>query len=249
MRTDAFYAPRERAREKQRQSMVMELDRQMAACDQKRRNDQLSKQSEREAIQAATKRSMDAELGKHLRKRQEEQELQQELRVMMLEKEERCRQEGHTRPTALSSMNTVMHRNGNAANQISVLSKSMDAARFIGKPLGREDKHGENRANPLDASPKTLRTLVKKHGSQADIPISSMLGGVVGTLGGGGGPISVALMATGGPFIPGPKHTGIAVQDRKLESTWYEGLRPEHLEAGRREARRREVAKAEANRD
>merc|ERR1711964_229942 len=97
------------------------------------------------------------------------------------------------------------------------------------------------------------RRLTKDKSSKGEIPVSSVLGGVVGTLGGGGGPIAAALMATGGAFlpktIPGPKSVGLAVQDRKLESAWHEGLRPEHLEAGRREARRREAAKAAANQD
>jgi len=118
----------------------------------------------------------------------------------------------------------------------------MDASRHVGKPLGRDEK----RAVPLDASPATIRRLTKDK-PKGDIPAGSLLGGVVGTLGGGGGPIASALMATGGPFLP--KSVGLAIQDRKLDSHWHEGLRPEQLEAGRREARRRSAAKAEANRD
>merc|ERR1719321_1354521 len=110
----------------------------------------------------------------------------------------------------------------------------MDASRHLGKPLGREEK----RAVPLDASPATIRRLTKDK-PNGDIPISSLLGG-------GGGPIASALMATGGPFLP--KSVGLAIQDRKLDSHWHEGLSPEQLEAGRREARRRSAAKAEANR-
>merc|ERR1719281_2260250 len=128
-------------------------------------------------------------------------------------------------------MNTVMRKNGNACNAMSELSQSMDAARFIGKPLGREDKPGEQRAVPLDASPATIRRLTKDK-FKGDVPIGSVLGGVVGTLGGGGGPMQSALMATGGPFLP--KSTGLAVQDRKLASHWHEGVSAELMEAGRR---------------
>merc|ERR1712070_991749 len=118
----------------------------------------------------------------------------------------------------------------------------MDASRHVGKPLGRDEK----RAVPLDASPATIRRLTKDK-PKGDIPAGSLLGGVVGTLGGGGGPIASALMATGGPFLP--KSVGLAVRDRQIDSHWHEGLRPGHLKAGRDEARRREAAKAEANRD
>jgi len=248
MRTDAYFAQRERARERQRQNMVNDLNKQMAACDQKRRNDQLSKQAEREAIQAATKRSMDQEMAKAMNKKAEEQQLQQELRVMMLEKEERQAKEGYTKSTALSTMNTVMRRNGNACNAISNLNQSMEAARFTAKPLGREEP---SRVVPLDASPSTIRKLTKERSPsypfKGEMPHSSVLGGVVGTLGGGGGSYIAAMMATGGPFLP--KTVGIAIQDRKLDSAWHEGLRPELIAKGRREARRREAAKAEANRD
>merc|ERR1711904_194845 len=126
--------------------MVAELDRQMAAVNQKNYNNKLVKEAEREAVQAASKRSMDAELAKAAAKRAEEQQLQQELRVMMLEKEERDAKEGNSKPTSLATMHTVMRKNGNACNAISDLKSSMEASRFIGKPLGREDRPGEQRA-------------------------------------------------------------------------------------------------------
>lgn len=166
---------------------------------------------------------------------------------MMVEKEEReAREGGKTRPTSLTTMNLVMRRNGNAVHAMSGLHKTLEAARYTSKPLGRvEGPPDEQRVVPLDASPRTIRRLAKPF--KGDVPIDTILGGVVGTLGGGGGGINTALMATGGPLKP--KSTGIAVQDRKLASHWHEGLRPEHHEAGRREARRREAAKSEANHD
>merc|ERR1719198_1652796 len=242
MRTDAYFGQREKARERQRQNMVNDLDRQMGAIDQKKRNDQLAKQAEREAIQSATKRSMDAELKKAMDKKAEEMELQRELRIMMLEKEEKERKEGTSRPTAMATMNMVMSKNGTyAAHAISDLHKSMEAARFMGKPLGRD----ESGPVPLDASPSTLRKLTRDQ-PFTKVPHDTVLGGVVGTLGGGGGPVNTALMATGGKFLP--KSIGLAIQDVKLDTHWHQGLRPEHLEAGRREAKRREAAKALANR-
>merc|ERR1712196_425512 len=110
------------------------------------------------------------------------------------------------------------------------------------KPLGREAKSKDRRAAPADP-PQQM-----KGGKQVDLKNlpPSMLGGIVGTLGGGGGSIHSALMATGGPYIP--KTTGVIVQDLKLDSHWHEGVDPEALKAGRREARRRENAKAAANR-
>merc|ERR1711865_556005 len=242
MRTDAFYAQRE----KERQNFVSELDRQMAAVNQKAENVRLTKQVDREAIQAASKRSLDQELDKAKAKRAEEMQLQQELRIMMAEKEIRDSKEGYSKPASMSTMNIGMSLNGNACNKISDLHKSMEASRYIGKPMGREDKTGEQRMVPLDASPATIRKLTKDR-YKGEIPISSVLGGVVGTLGGGGGGIQTALMAMGGPFLP--RTTGLAVQDRKLGSAWYENVHPERIEAGRREAGRRERAKAEANHD
>merc|ERR1712139_509891 len=220
MRTDAYFGQRERARERQRQNMVTELDRQMAACGQKRKNDQLAKQAEREAIQSATKRSMDAELKKAMDKKAEGMELQRELRIMMLEKEEKERKEGTSRPTAMATMNMVMSKNGTyAAHAISDLHKSMEAARFMGKPLGRD----ESGPVPLDASPSTLRKLTRDQ-PFTKVPHDTVLGGVVGTLGGGGGPVNTALMATGGKFLP--KSIGLAIQDVKLDTHWHQGLRP-----------------------
>jgi hypothetical protein len=249
MRTDAFMGQRERARERQRQNMVHELDRQMDAINQKKGANRRAKEAERDAVQMATKRSLDQEMAKGQAKKAEELELQNELRVMMLEKEERERGAGGTtRPTALTTMNMSMHRNGNVCNSISDLHKSMEAGRYLEKPCGRvSGKPGEQRPAPLDASPGTIRKLAKNF--KGEIPIGTVLGGVVGTLGGGGGGINCGLMATGGPYQGKPLSTGIAVQDRKLASHWHESLSPELLQAGRREASRREAAKREANQD
>merc|ERR1719198_1586135 len=161
LRTDAYYGQRERARERQRQNMVNDLDRQMAAVNQKRACNQLQQQMDREAIQAASKRSMDAELAKAQAKRAEEQILQNELRVMMVEKEEREAKEGYTKPTAMSTMNLVMRKNGNVTNALAGLQSSMEAPRYCGKPLGREHKAGDSRVVPLDASQKELRRLTR----------------------------------------------------------------------------------------
>lgn len=244
LRTDTFLSQRERARERQRQNMVNELDRQSAACEQKRSCNRLAKEAERQAVQVASKRSLDAEMAKASQKRAEEQQLQQELRVMMMEKEERDAKEGYTKPTAMSTMNLVMRKNGNVCHKVSEMQNSMEAARYTHKPLGREVPGGQ--AVPLDASIGTLRKLTKDKSFKSEIPLSSVMG-MMGTLGGGGGPIHSALMATGGPYLP--KSVGIAVQDRTMDSHWHEGLRPEHLKAGRDQARRREAAKSEANRE
>lgn len=242
-RTDTFLEQRARARERQRQKMLEELDRQSAACEQKRQCARLAKQADREAIQAATKRSLDQEMAKAAQKKREEQQLQQELRVMMVEREEqnhRDSKEGLTKPSSVCTMNMVMSKNGNPAHKISDLHKSMEAGRYMDKPLGREHKFSERRAAPAD-SPQQMKGGGKMPAG------GSMLGGIVGTLGGGGGAVHSALMALGGPHIP--KTTGVLVQDVKLDSHWHEGVDPEALKAGRREARRREIAKAEANRD
>jgi len=243
LRTDAYYAQRERARERQRQNMVNELDRQMAAVNQKKDQQRLAQNMDREAIQAATKRSMDAELAKANSKKAEEMQLQNELRVMMLEKEQREAKDGYNKPTSMSTMNLVMRKNGNVTNALEGLQKSMEAPLYCGKPLGRSS---EQRVAPLDASPQEIRRLTRDR-PYTEVPHGTVLGGVVGTLGGGGGGISCALMAMGGPYQP--KAMGLAIQDRKLASAWHEGVRPDALSAGRAAARRREAAKTEANHD
>jgi len=244
LRTDAYYAQRERARERQRQIMVKELDRQSAAVHQKKMLEKQQLEMDRELVQAASKRSMDAEMQKARDKRAEEQRLQHELRIQMVEKEERIAKEGLTQPVAMSTMNLVMRKNGNVTNVLSGLQSQMDAAKHCGKPLGRAESTG---VLPLDANPTEIRRLAKEKSFTGPVPVSSVLGGVVGTLGGGGGGIQTALMATGGPHWP--KATGIAIQDRKLGSAWYEGISPEALEAGRQKARGREARRMEANHD
>jgi len=247
MRRDAFLGQRENARERQRHNMCLELERQKQANEHRAARDRTARDAERAAVQQATRNSLDAEMAKGRHKLGEELELQNELRIMMAEKEERDRAEGYTKPSSLSTMNMVMMRNGNAANAMTGLQAKLEAARYCEKPCGREADPGKDTVAPLDASPKTLRRLVKHSPLKGEVPIDTSLGGVVGTLGGGGGAISTALMALGGPMLP--KSAGIAVQDRKLESHWHEGLSPDQLKAGKSEARRRETAKAEANGD
>lgn len=243
LRADTFYAQRERAREQQRQKMVEELDRQNAAGEEKRESNRRAREAERQAAKEANKRSLDAEMAKAAQKLSEEKQLQQELREMILEKEERDAREGYTKPTAVSTMNYVMRKNGNACHKVSDLQSKMEAPTYLGKPLGREDNPGAQKLVPFDAPGSVLRRLEKSY--VGDVPLSSTLGGVAGTLGGGGGPIHSALMATGGPHLR--KSIGIAIQDIKMDSAWHSGLKPEHHKAGRKEARKREAARAEAN--
>jgi hypothetical protein len=238
MRTDAYYAQRERARERQRQNMVDELDRQMEGMHHRGQFEKVRKQAEREAVQASTKRSLDEEQKRAFQRKAEEMQLQNELRVMMAEKEERDAAEGHGKPASISTMNQSMRKNGTAMNQLdSGLTKSLTASQYMAKPLGRAESTG------LDASPQTIRRLEKKF--KGNLPATgTVLGGVMGSLGGGGGAVNTALMAMGGPMQP----KSFAIQDIQLGS-WTDGIRPEILEAGRRAARNREAAKSLANRD
>jgi hypothetical protein len=95
LRTDAYYLQRDRARERQRQNMVGELDRQKAANSQRLVLEEARKKAERDAIQDATRRALDADLAKAAQKKAEEVRLQQELRVMMAEKEQRETNDGY----------------------------------------------------------------------------------------------------------------------------------------------------------
>merc|ERR1712224_246497 len=183
--------------------------------------DKLQKQAEKDAIQVAAQRSLDQDSMKAQHKRAEEVRLQQEFRIMMAEKEQREANEGYRKPASLSTMRMSMQRSSSAD-----VSSKLDAARYMSKPLGRAERAGES-VVPLDASPSTIRRITKDRSFKGDVPLSSVLGGVVGTLGGGGGAVHTALMATGGAYLP--KTTGLAVQERKLASSWYEGLRPEDL--------------------
>lgn len=253
MRSDAYLGQREKARERQRQHMVIELERMTLAQEHRAMVDKTAKQMERDAVQQATKNSLDAEMAKGQHKRGEEIELQMQLRIQMAEREERDKRDGETRPSGLTTMNMIMSRNGNAVNAMTGLQSRLDASRHCEKPLGREADPGKQGCVPLDASPKTLRRLAKPLG---EIPINTVLGGVVGTLGGGGGAVNTALYALGGPLLPKaqatsllPKSTGIAVRDSKLETHWYEGIPGDQMDAGRKEAKRRGAAKTQANRD
>lgn len=241
LRTDAYLAQRERARERQRQNMIDGLDRQKLANQNRNTMDKLQKQAEKDAIQAASQQSLDKEAMKAQHKRAEEIRLQQELRAMMVEKEQREANEGYRKPPSLSTMRMSLQRSGSAD-----VSSKLDAARYCSKPLGRAERAGES-VVPLDASPTTIRRLTKDRSFKGEVPVSSVLGGVVGTLGGGGGAVHSALMATGGAYLP--RTTGLAVQERKLASSWYEGLRPEDIAAGRKKARERHAALSSANRD
>jgi len=241
LRTDAYLTQRERARERQRQTMIEELDRQTLANNSRNAMSKLSKQAEKDAVHAAAQRSLDQETMKMQHKKAEEVRLQHELRIMMAEKEQREVNDGYIRPASLSTMKMSMQKSSSAD-----MSSRLDAARYISKPLGRAERAGES-VVPLDASPSAIRRITKDRSFQGDVPLSSVLGGVVGTLGGGGGAVHCALMATGGAYLP--RTTGLAVQERKLASTWYDGLRPEDHAAGRKKARRREAAKSSANLD
>jgi hypothetical protein len=241
LRTDAYLVQRERARERQRHNMIDELNRQKMANETRSMRDRMQKQAEGDALKVAAQRSMDADALKAQQKKAEEQKLQHELRIMMVEKEQREAEEGYRKPAALSTMKMSMQR----SNSVDISTK-VDAARHMSKPLGRPERAGES-VVPLDASPSTIRRITKDRSFKGDVPLSSVLGGVVGTLGGGGGAVHSALMATGGAYLP--RTTGLAVQERKLASSWYEGLRPEELAAGRKKARAREAAMTSANHD
>lgn len=241
LRTDAYLTQREKARERQRQNMIDELNRQKLANQNRNMMDKLQKQAEKDAVHAAAARSLDQESSKAQQKKAEEVRLQQELRIMMAEKEQREFDEGYRRPAAVSTMKMSMQRSGSVD-----VSSKLDAARYISKPLGRAERAGES-VVPLDVSSSAIRRITKYRSFKGDVPLSSVLGGVVGTLGGGGGAVHSALMATGGAFLP--RTTGLAAQERKLGSAWYEGLRPEDLAVGRKKARAREAATIGGNRD
>jgi len=237
MRTDAYYAEREGARERQRQDFVEALDKHVEMNHHAGNSDRLAKKAERLAMDVTSKKALEEELAKKSAKKQEELQVQKDLRMMMLAKEEREAKEGNpTKATSLMQMSVVMRRNGNACNTMSNLNKKLDASRYLGKPCGRDeglDANGTQRVAPLDASPATLRRMIKGTAFENEVPFGSFL--------------AAPGAAPSGGYMS--KGTGLAVQDQKLASHWHQGLRPDALAAGRKEARRREAARAEANHD
>merc|ERR1712139_550193 len=103
----------------------------------------------------AAQRSMDQDAMKAQQKKAEELRNQQELRIMMAEKEQREADEGYKRPAALSTMKMSMQRNDSVD-----ISSKLDAARYMSKPLGRAERAGES-VVPLDASPSAIRRITK----------------------------------------------------------------------------------------
>lgn len=246
LRTDTYYANREMARERQRAAVVAEMDKHRDANERQKDIQRLVKEADREAVLASTKLAYEQDLEKHRKKKAEELQLQHDLLVMIAEKEKREQAEGTVRVPAASTM-SFSKIGGMPAD----LARRVDAARYVSKPLGRSEGRSTKQVVPVDASPSSMRRqLAKSHSAPTGSPGNAAgIGGVVGVLNGGGGPVSVALAATGGQEHFLTKATGLAVRDRQLSSSWNEGLRPKDLRAARKVAAQREADKALANHD
>jgi len=149
LRTDAYFAHREIGREKLRQSMVSELDKQMIYNNQQRDASRAQKEAEKAEVNANMKRVLEADMAQHHKKKADELQLQEELKTMIAAKENREKLDGHARPVTLNTMSQSSIKN----DKYNLMS-TVDAARFISKPLGRpEGLQGERQVVPLDAPP------------------------------------------------------------------------------------------------
>jgi len=240
LRTDTYYAAREHARERQRQSMVMELDKHAAANERQKEIQKLVKEAEKEAVVASTKMALDAEMEKMRRKKAEELQLQSELLKMIDQRDKQEKADGVTRPLNASTMS--FSKSGGLPAE---LANRVDASRYISKPLGRPERV----ASDVTAMRRHLEKSQSAPAHDAHASNPKKIGGVVGVFSGNGGPTAIALSATGGQEHFMRKATGMAVRDRKLSSSWNEGLRPQELRAARKIAAQREAEKALANRD
>lgn len=229
--TDAHYARREAARDRQRQKMVQGLQRQVDVKQQQGIIPLIQKQAELDAVNESTRRNLEHELQKMYHRRAEQMELQSTLLAQMREKQVRAAGDGYRPPPAAATMiggfagasptagNSGGRQGGSSCAADSTgLAQRVDAPRYVIKPLGR--------------------------GAAVDIERGHGLGGVVGVFGGGSAQNS-ALAATGGPMRLLTKASDLAARDRQLlQSSWAQGLTKQEMRAGLRNAAKRGSATA-----
>lgn len=217
-RMDLHYATREHLRKRQQQRVVQTLDNQKDAATKRKELERSLKKAERDAVNESTRRNLDMELDRSRIKRAEEVQLQRELVAMMQEKQQREKQDGVKRAPNMATMHSPVRGSAGTPADLD-LSKSIEAARHVDKPLGR-----------VEVKP------------WLDIRRSAGIGGIVGAFAGEGGHTKMALQATGGPGRILTKSAAIIQRDQLMASGWSEGLSPKEVKAGREAALRRQAA-------
>jgi len=216
-RTDAYYAKREAARERQRLKMIQTLGDQTKSQNKKSDLKQLQKQIERGAVNESTRRALEQDMHRLHAKKAEELELQKSLQGMILEKQQRHSKEGYSPPPAAGTMRAPLTISKALDGD---LSQRVDASRLVAKPLAHPEK-----------VPKM------------DIQRSPGLGGVTGVFTGEGATVS-GLAATGGKGLHLMKSAQLATHERQFAASWSEGVGSAAMKAGMQAATRRTAAAA-----
>lgn len=259
-RMDMHYSRREAARERQRQNFVTGLNAQMDSRGTDKDLKRLRQEAEKHALQANIRGALTKELQAHRQHRSQESALQADLIAQMAEKHEREKREGIVRPIALNTM-----ASGSFSKSMPDLSRSMDASKFVAKPLGRAESltpnHGRKdwlAVSPLITASNGARAQVPMHfgpekwrkGMSTDntkpaleIDRSGGMGGVMGCLA-SIGEAGMALHATGGANRILTQTSALAAQDKAYDTAWHKGLSNRDLKAAQKTAAAREKAGA-----
>lgn len=258
-RMDMHYSRREAARERQRQNFVQGLNAQMDSRCTDKDLKKVRQEAEKHALQANIRGALQKELQAHRHHRSQESALQKDLVAQMAEKHEREKREGVARPIALNTM-----ASGSFSKSMPDLSRSLEASKFVAKPLGRaESSPNCGRKDWLAVSPM----IKAQNGAPAQVPMhfgpekwkkgmstdntrpaleidrTAGLGGVMGCLS-SIGEAGMALQATGGSNRLLAQSSAIAQQDKILEAAWHRGLSGRDLKAAQKTASAREKAGA-----
>lgn len=218
MLSELHYSRREMARDRQRQRMIHTLD---AQVDDKSRGGQIykvQKRSEKEAVKEATRSSLENDIARLNAKKKEELELQSELIRMMAEKQARAKNDGVRVPANQNTMQMtagLLTYSSKGSKSTGCMEQRLDASKHLEKPCGRPE------AKPW-----------------VELNRSLGVGGLTGVFGGEGA-TRPSLMATGGPNRLLHKSMELAERDKKMTSTWSEGLTSSERKIGQRAAARR----------
>lgn len=258
-RMDMHYSRREAARERQRQNFVQGLNAQMDSRGTDKDLKKLRQEAEKHALQANIRGALQKELQAHRQHRSQESDLQKDLIAQMAEKHEREKRDGVMRPIALNTM-----ASGSFSKSMPDLSRSMDASKFVSKPMGRaESSPTHGRKHWLSASPMIKAT----NGAPCQIPMhfgperwkkgmstdntrpaleidrTAGMGGIMGCMS-SIGEAGMALHATGGSNRLLAHTSAIAQKDKVLETAWHRGLSGRDLKAAQKVASARQKAGA-----
>lgn len=212
-RQEEFYLMREQARASQKANMVRALGTQKGDAATSRGQEKRGLEEEKSAAREAYRTFVEQEVDKTKSKRTRELQNQREIQAMIAEKYSRELAEGSKRNLATNTM-------APAADALSAnLMSSVDAARHVGKPLGRFSSTGAV-GSDLPGQARALG----RHGEA--VPTASA-------------PKHQSAHSSVAP----------AVRVAHVAAHWHEGLNAEELKAGRAAARRRLATSAQDKAD